>query len=414
MKEDSPSDDEFVAASGEEADDAVEEEEEAEGQIEDEPEELSEPEDDASITEEMEIDDIEILPKKKSSASQPREPQLKKRAAGGIIVPSADETHSRGIIDPKEHLSKDTFYTLTFGSDERDLMAAIHSRDQWSKGIDSTFPTRTALEGGNEKDHSPYGPTFGVHPDDIKMESTCGWDWYYDGEIGERFRKRQRIETIEESLARQEYLPRSDERKHRIRLGPHGKQKLFELGYHESFDFGKAWGGANSNKSPEKTREGWILNMGHKTNCMAWAPNQDGLYQYLAMAAPITKNQKNEHRSEESEPFSAFHASESFPSALQIWEFKAKNNEATIKSLDMDYKPRLRQVICADWGDLRRMAWCAMPRAKREEDDQETRNSIGLLATIWGDGKVRVLEIKTDRVSQATEFGTYFLIRKLE
>jgi transcription factor C subunit 6 len=407
-KEDSPSDDEFVAVSGEEADDAVEEEEEAEEQAEDEPEEETEPEDDVSVPEEMEIDNIECLSKKQSSASQPREPQFKKRAAGGIIVPSADETHSRGIIDPKDHLSKDTYYTLTFGSDERDLMAAVHSRSQWSRGIDSTFPTRSALEGGDEEDYSLYGPTFGVHPDDVKKESTRGWDWYYDGNTGERFRKRQRVETIKESMARQKYLPRPDERKHRVRLGPYEKQELFDLGYHESFDFGKAWGEANSNTKPEKAREGWILNIGHKTNCMAWAPNQDGLFQYLAVAAPLPEDQKSEHRSEESEPFSAFHPSESFPSALQIWEFKAKRNESKTKTLDMDYKPRLRQVICADWGDLRRMAWCTIPRAKREEDDEEIRKSIGLLATVWSDGKVRVLDIKTDRGSQMTEFGSYF------
>ena len=406
QKADSPSDDEFVAISGEEADDAVEDEEGTEEQAEDEPEEESEPEDDVSVLEEMDIEKIASPHKKQRSTSQPREPQFKKRAAGGIIVPSAGETHSRGIIDPKEHLSKDTYYTLTFGSDERDLMAAVHSRVQWKRGIDSAFPTRFALEGGDEEDNSLYGPTFGVHPDDIKEESIRGWDWYYDENTGERFRKRQRIETIKESMAREKYMPRPDERKHRVNLGPHGDQELFDLGYHESFDFGKAWG--ESNTKSEKIREGWILNIGHKTNCMAWAPNQDGLSQYLAVAAPLTEDQKNEHRSEDSEPFSAFQPSESFPSALQIWEFKAKKSETDTKSLDMDYKPRLRQVICADWGDLRRMAWCTMPRAKREEDDEEVKKAIGLLATVWSDGKVRVLDIKTSRGPQKTEFRPYF------
>jgi transcription factor C subunit 6 len=138
---------------------------------------------------------------------------------------------------------------------------------------------------------------------------------------------------------------------------------------------------------------------------MAWAPNQDGLSQYLAIAAPITEEQKNELRTEESEPFSAFQPSESFPSALQIWEFKAQESKTGTKSLDMDHKPQLRQVICADWGDLRRLAWCAMPRERRKEDEEHTKMPIGLLATVWTDGSLRVLDIKTDRGSQKTEYS---------
>ncbi|CAG7918456.1 unnamed protein product [Penicillium olsonii] len=401
----SHSDDEFVGVSEEEAEDPIEDEEEAaEGQIQNELREDSEPESDASDPDQMDIDVSEFTPKKHASASRPREMHFRKRAARGIIVPAADETHSRGIIDPKDHLSKDIHYALTFGPDERDMMAAIHSRGQWARGIDSAFPTRHALEGKGEADETLFGPTLGVHPDDIKRESTRGWDWYYDGDVGESFRKRQRIETIEESLAYQRYLPQRNERKHRVRMGPQASQQIFDVGYHESFDFGKAWEKAKPGNKPGKAREGWILNIGHKTNCMAWAPNQDGLSQYLAVAAPLTEDQKNEHRSEDSDPFSAFQPSQPFPSALQIWEFKAKKTETESRTLDMDKKPELRQVICADWGDLRRMTWCTMPRSKREEDEEEIRKPIGLLATIWSDGKVRVLDISRGRGAQKTEF----------
>lgn len=402
-KEDSPSDDEFVAASEEEVDDAIEDEEESEEQAKEKRGREEESEDGASDLEEMEIDVIETGPRK-HRVSQPRQPQFKKRAADGFVVPSPDETHSRGIIDPKDHLSKDAHYTLTFGSDERDMMAAIHSRNYWTRGIDSAFPTRYVLEKRDEDDETPFGPTFGVDPEDSKKERTHGWDWYYDGKAGANFRKRQRIETIEESVARQQYLPRPDERKHRVRLGPHTRQKIFELGYHESFDLGKAWEKEKSDPKPEKARKGWILNIGHKSNCMAWAPNQNGLSQYLAVAAPLTKDQKDEYRSEDSEPFSAFQPSRPFPSALQIWEVRAKSSETNTRPLDMDYKPQLRQLICADWGDLRRMAWCTIPRDKRDEDEEEPRKPIGLLATIWGDGKVRVLDIKIGRGTQETEF----------
>lgn len=402
-EDDSHSDDEFVGAASEgEIDEPAEDE-----MIEDELEADSMSEDDASDPDDMDLDpdvDKKTFKKHTSASRRPRELHFKKRAADGIVVPSADETHSRGIIDPKDHLSKDTFYTLTFGSDERDMMAAIHSRGQWSRGIDSTFPSRYALEGKCEDDRSVYGPTLGVHPDDLEEEGTRGWDWYYDRNTGRKIRERQRAETIEKSLAYQRYLPRSSGRKHRIRIGPSNDQDVFNLGYHESLDFGKAWEKTKTAKNPAPARQGWIFNIGGKTNCMAWAPSQDGLSQYLAVAAPLTEDQKDEHRTEDSEPFTAFQPSQAFPGALQIWEFKAKRTDTDTHALDMEHEPKLRQVICADWGDLRRIAWCNTPRSKREEDDEEVRKPIGLLATVWGDGKVRVLDITRGRGPQETEF----------
>ncbi|OQD93761.1 hypothetical protein PENSOL_c030G00395 [Penicillium solitum] len=410
--EDSASDNEFVAGSGEEADEGIEEEDELEDEPEEEVEEEFGLEADASDPEEMEVDGIENTPRKGRSIPFQHDVSVKKRRADGTVVPSAEETHTRGIIEPRDHLSKGTYYTLTFGSDDRDLMPAVHFRMRWNKGIDAVFPSRYTLEETEKKPEYLYGPTFGVHPDDAMKESTRGWDWYYDQDTGERFRKRQRIETIEESMAFQNYLPQPDTRKHGILLGPHDNQQLFKLGYHESFDYGKAWEkpgpkAGGSGTGTKRIREGWMLNIGQKAHCMTWAPNQNGLTQYLAVAAPITEDQKKQYKSEESEPISSFQPSEPFPSALQIWEFKAKPSETPTMTLDMESKPWLRQVLCADWGDLRRMVWCNLPRTERVEDEEEEHASIGLLATVWGDGYVRVLDIKTSRGSQETEFREY-------
>ncbi|KAJ5382672.1 hypothetical protein N7517_000583 [Penicillium concentricum] len=410
--EDSASDNEFVAGSGEEAEEGIDEEDDPEDDPEVEPEDELGSEADASDPEEMEIDGIKNTPRKDRpgrSMSYQYDLNFKKRRADGTVVPSDEETHIRGIIEPRDHLSKGVYYNLTFGSDDRDLMPAVHFRMRWNKGVDAVFPSRYTLEDTEKKPEYLYGPTFGVHPDDVMKESNRGWDWYYEQDTGERFRKRQRIETMEESLAYQNYLPQPDSRKHGILLGPHDNQQIFELGYHESFDFGKAWEiprskADQSKNGTKRVREGWMLNIGQKAHCMAWAPNQNGLSQYLAVAAPITEDQKNLYRSEESEPISSFQPSEPFPSALQIWEFKGRPSETPTMTLDMDSKPRLRQVLCADWGDLRRMVWCTLPQTERAEDEEERKVSIGLLATVWGDGKVRVLDIKTGRGSQETEF----------
>ncbi|KAJ6180784.1 hypothetical protein N7519_011245 [Penicillium mononematosum] len=393
--EDSASDNEFVAGSGEEPDEGIEEEE-----PEDELEEDVGSEANVSDFDEMEIDDIENTPRQGRSTSYQHDASSRKRRADGTVVPSAEETHIRGIIEPRDHLSKITYYTLTFGSDNRDLMPAVHFRMRWNKGIDAVFPSRFTLEERDKKPEYLYGPTFGVHPDDVMKESTRGWDWYYDRDIGERFRKRQRIETIEESMAFQNYLPQPNTRKHGVLLGPHDNQQLFELGYHETFDFGKAWEEPasktdGSGTGTKRIREGWMLNIGHKAHCMAWAPNQNGLTQYLAIAAPITEDQKNQYKSEDSEPISSFQPSEPFPSALQIWEFKGKPSETPTMTLDMDSKPRLRQVLCADWGDLRRMVWCTLPRTERAEDKEEEKKNLSVYSRQFGE---------MDVGSQETEF----------
>ncbi|KAJ5293979.1 hypothetical protein PENANT_c009G04057 [Penicillium antarcticum] len=409
-REDSPSDEEFVAAFGDETNGGIdngEEEEDDEKEMEDVP--------DGSDLDQMDVDEPSVINRrgkgkktKERMAVQQRDISLKKRKPDGIIVPDTTETHSRGLIDPKDHLSKSTYYNLTFGADDRDLIAAIYFRGVWNLGSDSVFPTRATLEGPRPDGHA-YGPTHGVHPDDVKRESTRGWDWYYEKEPRERFQKRQRIEKIKETAARQNYLPQPKNRHHDILLGPYDNQQLFSLEYHESFDYGNVWGERQSseNESTRKTnkiREGWILNLGHKITCMAWAPNHDGLTQYLAVAVPITEEQKKPHKADWNEPLSSLKPSPPFPCAIQIWEFKAKTSDTSTKTLDMESKPQLRQALCAEWGDLTRMSWCRLPRAKRDEDDEKGTKSIGLLAGVWGDGKVKVLDIKLRRGSKETEY----------
>ena len=47
-----------------------------------------------------------------------------------------------------------------------------------------------------------------------------------------------------------------------------------------------------------------------------------------------------------------------------------------------------------------------MGRAKRDADEQNGTKFVGLLAGIWGDGKMRVLDIKLSQ-GEATEFGKH-------
>ncbi|PIG83426.1 transcription factor TFIIIC complex subunit Tfc6 [Aspergillus arachidicola] len=361
----------------------------------------------------------------KAVVSRPR--HQKKRLGNDLAMLSKDEMHSRGTHSSMEHMGKMLHMTITFGTDEKDLLSIVYARERWYRGVDSGFPTRASLNEAPDVPDCGFGPTFGVEPEDMKRERTRGWDWYYDGDVGERFRKRQRLEAITEKEVYQKFIPQAKEKKHTVLIGPVDDQKVFTLGHHESFNFGEAFGETkvkakakpstggklkgkasaqeDSTGRTRKTREGWVINVGQKVQCMAWAPNQPGLTQYLAVSTPISKGEKEMY----ADPFKdrgarAFRPSPPYPCALQLWMFKAEREESLTKHIDMNFKPKLRLALCTNWGDLRRMAWCPVRRDPREEDDDDSLKSVGLLAGIWGDGYVRVLDIKLSREPNKAEY----------
>ncbi|KAF7590579.1 hypothetical protein BBP40_002668 [Aspergillus hancockii] len=353
---------------------------------------------------------------RKAVAATPR--FQRKRHVDGTIALAEDETHSRGAYTSLEHMGKAVHLRTTFGTDEKDLLSVVYARERWCRGPDSGFPTRASLNEAEDTPDYGYGLTFGVKPEEAKRERTRGWDWYYDENVGGRFRKRQRLAQITEKDAYRVYIPRAKEKKHTVLMGPVDDQKMFTLGHHESVNFGDAFGDANvrerkgkastqegSTGRKRKKREGWLLNLGQKVQCMAWAPNQSGLNQYLAVTVPISQEEKKRYP----DPFKdqgapAFRPSAPYPFALQLWMFKAEREDSLTKRIDMNFKPRLRMAICAAWGDLRRMAWCPMRRDPREEDDEDALKLVGLLAGVWGDGYLRVLDIKLSREPNNVEY----------
>lgn len=331
--------------------------------------------------------------------------------------------HSRGMYNPVSNTGKDLSLQVNFGGDERDHLGAAYMRDRWQRGYDSTFPSRHSLNQAESFADYGFGTTFGADPEDVRRERTQGWDWYYDADVGQRFRKRQRLEKIGEDDARRIYMPAS-KGKHTVLVGPADEQKVVELGKDEVFNFGGAWGerkpgpkgtkaakgepgptGNSRSTGSSKLREGWIINFGQKVQAMGWAPNQPGLTQYLAVVAPITKEQKAHYPDPlEGKVSPAFRPSAPYPNAVQIWSFKAKKDESLTKTLDMNSRPRLRLALCTEWGELRRFSWCPMPRDAREEDDEDVLKNIGLLAGVWTDGAVRVIDVKIPRSGDDTEF----------
>lgn len=62
--------------------------------------------------------------------------------------------------------------------------------------------------------------------------------------------------------------------------------------------------------------------------------------------------------------------------------------------------PELRLVICTEWGDVKQLKWCPMPRIFRDEDSRG-KVSLGLLAGIWTDGHVRILDVQFDKYGKS-------------
>ncbi|RDW86388.1 transcription factor TFIIIC subunit TFC6 [Aspergillus mulundensis] len=347
-------------------------------------------------------------PQRPVRLDQPR--SAKKRRPDGAIVLAGDETHSRGAWNPLEHVGKSIHLQVTFGLDERDLLSVLYTRDRWSRGVDSSFPTRVSLDEAGKLPDYAYGSTFGVEPADIENERTAGWDWYYGNGPGERFRKRQRFEQITEREARQTFLPTPKQGNHTVLMGPAGDQMEFNLGQYDVFNFGDAWAELKSRSKsqtsqPSKKRQGWILNIGQRIQAVAWLPNQNGREQYLSVVAPISNEQKQKYPDPLKDyAAAAFRSSAPYPCALQLWSFRASEFGGLTKTIDMSVEPSLRLVLGTKWGDLRRMAWCPIVREPRDQDDQGGYRNLGLLAGVWGDGYVRVLDVKINKDPTVTGF----------
>ncbi|KAJ5386383.1 hypothetical protein N7509_008924 [Penicillium cosmopolitanum] len=380
LKQESPSDDEFVGG------DDDEEEEEEDDDVDDEEMEDAAASEEAASEEEGEAEEdgrrspdemivnvnaAAFIPKKKAATSTAR-PRTK--GPDGSMEIDPNETHYRGGLNHNHNTSKEMLYRFAFGSDERDLFAALYQRDQWLEGGDACLPRRNTLENLKRQPDYPYGPTLGLSPEDFEAESKSAWDWYYDKDIGDRFRATQHFEKLKKTDINN-YLAKPPTKKHTVLMGPADQQTQIDLGYDAPYDYSKPWAftsGSNNQKPRKPAREGWLMSFGRKIQCLAWAPNQEGLSQYLAVVVPITEAQKKECSSLGADSGNSFQPTPSYPCALQLWEFKGKEIGCPTKSLDMSTTPQRRLVVCTDWGDIRSIAWCPMPREERHEDSEGT------------------------------------------
>ncbi len=347
-----------------------------------------------------------------SKAPVQEEPSRKRRRPGRSPMKTSSNTQgvrSRGMPDLTHHGSKDVIFSQLFGTGTEETVNMTISRDKWAS--DPILPVRHANElGAGGMCHSLS------HTEEQRlMEATVGWDWYYDHGGKDRLKDRQNTRYLNHDEGHG-YLPRPPKISQRFLMGPYGKQKLYTLEAGKALNIEDAWGSINEaseeavggRTSRKGRKEGWILNIGRKIQCMDWAPNRDGSIQLLAVSARGSSPEPPRIYSQKpGVPLKApgFNPAPPTPACIQIWAFSASTATGREGSLSSTQDPKLQMVICTKWGDVKQLKWCPFPRRMREADG-EGNIALGLLAGIWGDGRVKVLDLRIETdLNSLTKYG---------
>ena len=196
--------------------------------------------------------------------------------------------------------------------------------------------------------------------------------------------------------------------KHGERLVPRGQGDLTALlgpvGSQKEFRFRTGMGSALSAcglpldepDSPDNTPSGWMVDVGGIVVSLGWAPFKTGDKQILALAVIPHSDQATptEDHATEAED-------EKKHGCLQFWEFTWDRDEAG-RLRSSRNPPRFLMAKCFDWGRPRRMQWCPV--------SLDMAGLYGTLAVLCGDGRVRVLEVKTVPDLGTTLYGRFIQV----
>ena len=299
--------------------------------------------------------------------------------------------HSRGVVDPNSiyfSYSKESHIKFYIGLDDKDVTHLVLSRDKWI--MDPTLPSRNADSSGC----GGMAYHFSHTPEKFKSEATLAWNWYYD-RGGRSWMSEKQITKSLSTLEVSVYLPKYCNAVRSFLMGPYESQKIYKLSTGEHMKLSEAWQdfsaknqACNEEDRSSSRKPGWILNLGTPIRCLAWAPNQNGDTQYLAVASPIIPEVENLKSS-------AFAPSKVSSACIQIWAFTASGLIGRESFMDANRPPKLVHAICTDWGYVKALSWCPYLRHLRDEQARG-KVSLGLLAGIWGDGYIRVLDIQLE------------------
>ena len=306
--------------------------------------------------------------------------------------------HSRGIPEASRHGSKEHILKCHFGAGTKDLIYFVRSRDKWA--VDLTLPTR----GPNKYNSGGMGYPFSHTEEKRRMESTQGWNWYYEHGGRMFFQEKQKLRAIASDESTQ-YMPRFTKKSQMFLAGPYGRQRAFNLPISQSLSLNESWESVSATNDDDTgvtrkgSKKGWTMNVGARVRCLDWASNHKNP-QYLAIAVFPSASQI----SVKSAP--AFTPSPLLATSIQIWSFGGSISSGVEDLLYPTQSPELRLVVCTKWGDVKQFKWCPLTRTSRDVNSRG-KIFVGLMAGIWGDGHIRVLDIEVDPEGIApTKYGS--------
>lgn len=345
--------------------------------------EMEEQSDPASDAGEKDLDDRASIADDQDivrTISRPAKPRALKYRTGQTL-------HNRGIPDGVQRKGvKRVRQLFLFGSSADDTETVRKAIYRWA--FEDTLPTRKQPD---ENGTGGFQPSYWHGEEGRAKEAAESWRWYHHDGGREAFEDRQFDDNIS-SEASQEFLPEGSERS--FLMGPYQTPKLFKLGVCETMSLSQAWeateanGSEHSQQSDQTKRHGFMINVGSKVWCSEWAPNQSGPDQYLAVSALSPRALVPGQQFKPQQPHAA---------SIQLWRFRA-NVKGVIR---MDEQPFLDTLLCTRWGDVKAIKWCPAPH---EEPVDSNNINLGLLAGVWGDGALRVLDIRTQAGKEATSY----------
>lgn len=316
-----------------------------------------------------------------------------------------EDVRSRGMNENSLRIARSNdwqFIEHICGSNKADQeLFQQQIRNRW--GSITALPTKQMNQHG--VGGMDYPPKYTA--EQREMEATVGWDWYYDEGGKATFQAKQVLESLRADLGTLKYVPRPAKGSHSVLMGPYRKQRLFTIPLFQCLNVDEAWTTArmansadpdgNEQTNAKKRQDGWVLNVGTAVHCLEWATNHKNT-QYLAVSTLPSKKPRSEQPASAAP---AFTASGPNPSCVQIWALRSSPGFETTVTLP----PELRMVICTEWGYAKQLRWCPMPRDPRDSDP-DVRTYIGLLAGVWSDGYVRVLDVYLDdQEDSKTKYG---------
>ncbi|KAH9877149.1 hypothetical protein IAQ61_002512 [Plenodomus lingam] len=294
-------------------------------------------------------------------------------ARGGALRPQSNESklRTRGVADFSKIGGQEIRLKDLFGPDSEALKPILYTRDHWYE--QETLPLRTP-DGCRR---SFFESLEGREKEERTMRA-----WYAETGWG-IFVQKQKTQILT-TEAGQKYMETDGPQALNVLWGAAQRPRVrpFEKG---------ACVNINDAFEDRTSRRGWMLYMSARIQDAQWAVNEESEIQYLAVAVEQKPMDSQQPKPLEQPKAPAFSPSAPFPASIQIWAFDmgSRDEDETLK------EPRLEQVICTDWGAPKQVRWSPVKATGSSEDSNEQENEhIGLLAGIWSDGHIRILDVK--------------------